>query len=385
MASASNAAIRLLECGSKMPFPPIEEIRENGIHVLFNPKAGSHAGDIIKDTLYRFGTDHINYHIPSSKQDFKKMISWLAAEAEKRQTYIMIIIVGGDGTYHDTVNATGNLGRLILGLTDGGSSSDYTRTLGIKKYHRMCNLVNALIDNEVSLEERVKLADMIKISYNLGDEEKSINGLNLFSIGFDGEVCKKTNSSAIQGGIKKKLGYIPASIQVLRNYVPLDIEYIINGEPDSKDVAKNVLSFVLINGQYAASGMQYNPYGRVDDEKLECVIAQYSSKKNEKKDLPKSAFQMLKPAFQVVRLAFHIKVLKDNKIVDSLPGESGYNKYGVKYLDGIKSMELKIINPEVGKESYFESDGEHYQYEPTHPLQIEVMPKAIHVLHVPAS
>ena len=348
-----------------------DEIIENGIKVIINPKAGSHARHVERDMRHRLSTDHVNYYISTSKQDIMQMVSQFAAEAKKRQTHTLVLPVGGDGTYHDAINADGDLDELIFGFTDSGSSGDYLRTLNTKKHSRMCKHINALREKKVPLEERVKLADMIKISYNLGDEEKSINGLNIFSIGFDGEVCKKVNSSVLQGGIKKKLGFVPASLQVLKDYVPLEIGYSINGEPDKKKVAKDVLSFILIIGQYAAGAMKYNPHGEIDDELAECLIAKYSSKKKVKLD--------------IIRLAFHIKLLRDNKIVDSLPQANGYNKYGIMYLDKVKSAELKINNPEADKEYYFESDGEHYQYEPSRPLHLEVVSKAIKVLHVPAS
>jgi diacylglycerol kinase family enzyme len=347
----------------------MDEIVENDIWVFPNPKAGSKARHYEKDMRSRLGTDHINYYTSTSREDLRRMISWLAAKAEKNQTYIMAIVVGGDGTFHDTVNSDGDLGRIIFGYTDGGTSGDYLRTLNIKKHSRMCNLIDALRDNRVPLEERVKLVDMIRISYSLGDEEKSVKGLNLFSTGFDGEVCKKVNESATDGGVKKKMGFIPASLKVLKKYVPLEIEYIINGETKKKDVAKKVLSFIFINGQCAGSDMKYNPHGEIDDGLAECLIAQYSSKNKVKMD--------------IIRLAFHVKYLRDNKIVDSPPLVDRYNRYGVRYVDKIQSMDLRIMNPEAAKEAYFESDGEHYQYEPTKPLHLEIMPKAIHVLHVP--
>lgn len=353
-----------------MPLSSIEEIRENGIYVLFNPRAGSNSEHIKKSIKRELGTHHVNYYETTSRQDLRQMISWLAAEAKRKQTNFLVLPVGGDGTYHDTINTDESLDGLILGFTDGGSSGDYLRTLGIKKHVRMCELITALRDKKIPLEERVKLADMMKISYGLGDEQKSVNALNIFSLGFDGEVCKKVNCSVLQGGIKKKLGFIPAALQVLKDYVPLQVQYRINGELQ-ENIAENVLSLITIIGQYAAGGMKYNPRGKVDDGLAECLIAQYSSKDKVKRD--------------IIRLAFHIKLLRDNKVVDSLPLGDGYNQFGIRYSDNIKSAELRIINPDSGKESYFETDGEHYQFNPAKPLHLEVMPKALRVLYLPAS
>lgn len=348
----------------------IEEVVENGIWVLFNSKAGSNSERTKNSIKHMLGKDHVNYYDTASKQDLRQMVSWLAEKAKKNNTSILVVPVGGDGTYHDTINIDESLDELILGFTDGGSSGDYLRSLNTKNRSRMGKLINMLRKREIPLEERVKLADMMKISYGLGDEQKSVNALNIFSLGFDGEVCKKVNCSVLQGGIKKKLGFIPAALQVLKGYVPLQVQYRINGELQ-ENIAENVLSLITIIGQYAAGGMKYNPRGKVDDGLAECLIAQYSSKDKVKRD--------------IIRLAFHIKLLRDNKVVDSLPLGDGYNKFGIRYSDNIKSAELRIINPDSGKESYFETDGEHYQFNPGKPLHLEVMPKALRVLYIPAS
>jgi diacylglycerol kinase family enzyme len=344
----------------------LDEIIENDIWALFNPKAGSHARRIEKDARESLGTDHVNYYVSSSKEDLTRMVSWLAAEAEKKQSAIMVLIFAGDGGYNDAINASGDLKRLIFGFTAGGSSSDFARTLNMKKSHKTCKLINALRYKKIALEERVKPIDLIRISYTADNQEKVVKALNLFSMGFDGEVCKLVNSSAKNGGARKKTGFIPASLKVLKYYVPLEINYAINNDPERNDIAaKNVLTFTIINGRYAASGMNYNPYFEVSDGFVEAIIAKHRSK------------------LSLINRIVHLKFLQDNQHIDSLPGKDGYNRLGIRYEDKINSIALQVTNAAGKNEDYFETDGEHHKYDIQQPVRLQVLHHATNALYIP--
>jgi diacylglycerol kinase family enzyme len=343
----------------------LDEIIENGIYVIVNPKAGRRAHHIEKEMRQRLGTDHINYYISSSKEDITKMVSWLAAEAEKKQSTILVILVGGDGTYGDAINAEGDLSRLILGTADGGSSSDFAKTLNMKRPCRTCNLINALLDGEVALEDCIKPVDLMRINYTAGNQGKMIKALNLFSMGFDGEICKLVNDSVKVGGVKKKKSFVSAAIKVLKHYSPIDVEYTINNDPSRHGVAKNVLTYVVMHGEFAASGMRYNPYFKLGDGFAEAIIAKH-------RNVP-----------SLLRRIFHIKVLKDSQHIDLPPGKEGYNRLGIRYEDKISSINLQVLNANMDKENYFETDGEHHSYDPNYPVKIEVLPKATSALYIP--
>ena len=347
-----------------MPFCSIDEVVENYIHVFFNEKAGSHAKYIIEDTKYRLGKDHIIYHEPESKQDFKKIISWLAAETKKKQTYTLVLVVAGDGTFGDAINASEDLTGIIFGFTNGGTSGDFAKSLNMKKHHKATKLINVLRNKKVALEEHVKPIDLLKVNYTEDHQEKEKRALNLFSTGFDGEVCKIVNESVETGGIKKKAGFVSVAKKVLKHYNPLDIEYIINNDLTRK-TALDVLTFVLINGRYAGSGINYNPYFDLSDGYIEGMIA----KKRGTLDL--------------LNMAFHMKILQDNRHVDLPPVKDGYNRLGVRYEDKISSITLQVVNHDVKNEGYFETDGEHQRYNPQHPVKIEVLPQATNALYVP--
>lgn len=348
-----------------MHFYTLEEIIENGIRVIINPKAGKRSKNVEDDLRHLLGMDHINYYLSNSKQDITEMVSSFADKAEKKQSTIMVLIVGGDGTYSDAINASGNLKKLIFGFTDGGTSSDFARSLNTKTRHRTGNLVNALRDDEVALEEHVKPIDLLRVSYTEDDQGKELRALNLFSTGFDGEVCKIVNESVETGGIKKKAGFVSVAKRVLKHYSPLNIDYVINNDLAGKVTARDVLTFVLINGRYAGSGINYNPYFDLSDGYIEGMIA----KKRGTLDL--------------LNMAFHMKVLQDNRHIDLPPVKDGYNRLGVRYENKINSITLQVTNADGKKEGYFETDGEHQRYNPQHPVKIEVLPQATNALYVP--
>jgi len=341
----------------------LDEIISNNIWVVMNPNAGSKFKRREKDIHERLGTDHIQYYMSTGKEDVKRIISWLAGEAEKRQSNILVLVVGGDGTYCDAINAKGGLSRLIFGFTDSGTSSDYARTLHLRKHKKMCKLVNSILGGEVILEELVKPIDLIGVDY---DQNKSVKALNLFSIGFDGDVCKLVNDSYTEGGVKKKTSFVKASIQVLKDYKPINVIYEINNEPERCALVNDVLTLTVISGRYAASGMNYNPYGRVDDGALECLIAKHRS-------IP-----------DLLRRIFHIKVLKDKQHIDSPADESGFNKLGIRYENNIQAMSLKIEKPKEKDDFYLNVDGESQLVENTkHIINIRVLPKAINAIYLP--
>ena len=342
-----------------------EEIIENSIQVIVNPKAGRRAHHIEKETRQRLGTDHINYYVSSSKEDLTRRVSWLAAEAEKKQSVILVIVVAGDGGYGDAINAEGDLSRLIFVFGDGGTSSDFAKTLNMKRPYRSCNLVNALRDGEITLEDCIKPIDLMRINYTAGNQEKTIKALNLFSMGFDGEICKMVNDSVKIKGVKKKKSFVSAAIKVLKHYAPIDVEYTINNDSSRHGVAKNVLTYVVMHGEFAASGMRYNPYFQLGDGFAEAIIAKH------------------RDVLSLLTRIIHIKVLKDRQHIDLPPGKEGYNRLDIRYEDKISSINLQVLNANAGKEDYFETDGEHHSYDPNYPIKIEILPKATSALYIP--
>jgi diacylglycerol kinase family enzyme len=343
----------------------LDEIVKNNIYVILNPKAGNRALQNQREARERLGTNHIIYYVSSSKEDLIKMVSWLAAEAEKKQSVILVLIVAGDGGYDDAINAEGDLSRLILGITDAGSSSDFAKTLNMRRFCRTFNLINALLEGEVNLEDCIKPIDLMRISYTAGNQEKATKALNLFSMGFDGEICKLVNDSAKVGGVKKKKSFVSAAIKVLKHYAPIDVEYTINNDSSRHGIAKNVLTYVVMHGEFAASGMRYNPYFELGDGFAEAIIAKHRS-------IP-----------SLLTRVFHLKVLKDSQHIDSPPGKDGYNSLGIRHESMISSINLQVLNVNGKGHDYFETDGEHHCYDPAYPLRLEVLPKATTALYIP--
>jgi diacylglycerol kinase family enzyme len=144
----------------------------------------------------------------------------------------------------------------------------------------------------------------------------------------------------------------------------LDIEYTINNDL-TKKTALDVLTFVLINGRYAGSGINYNPYFDVGDGYIEGIIAKNRN------------------TLDLLNMAFHMKILHDNRHVDLPPVKDGYNRLGVRHEDKISSITLKVTNADGKNEGYFETDGEHQRYNPQHPVNIDVLHHATNALYVP--
>ncbi|HJX06109.1 MAG TPA: diacylglycerol kinase family protein [Candidatus Nanoarchaeia archaeon] len=363
----------------------LEELLSEKIMVVQNPRAGSKAKKIRQDIAKRLGNEHFNYVFSEKKGDITRIVSDRIAEAEKKGKKAMIMVVGGDGTYNEAVNANGDFSRVLFAFVDGGTSSDFARSLNLRSSLKACNLVNKIMQKRVYLEDYVKASDLIKVSYDIENGKdakgrivvescKQVRALNLFSMGFDGAVCQRVNERYKTGGLLKKNIFLEEAIKVLKEYKPMEIVYSINDNTSKGNVIEDVLSLPVLNGVYAASGMKYNPYGEIDDGLLEALIVQ----KVRKRRIPS--------ILRIVNLAWHIMILKDSKLVDAKPEEKGYNKYKVKYIDQIERIEMNILNADENKPYYFNVDGEDHKLDnPGGAVIVENLAKRINVLYSPES
>jgi diacylglycerol kinase family enzyme len=206
--------------------------------------------------------------------------------------------------------------------------------------------------------------DLINVNYDGGKEVKA---MNMFSLGFDGLLCKEVNTSRKKGGFGVKNIYVKKMYEIMKEkrYEPIQIGFSLNNET-SETLASDILMFTIINGRYAGGGMNYNPYFSINDGALEGFLVKNIGKK------------------EIGKLIWHVLAKKDEEHITSKKDKNGFNRFNINYMQGIELARINLRHVNDGCEYYFNVDGEHHIIEnPRLPLEVKVLPKATNVLYLP--
>ena len=348
----------------------LDELLEE-IPVIRNPVAGSNSKKFERFLQDRLLQDRIKYYETNGKGDAGRILSERIAEAEKTNKKLMALIVGGDGTYNDAVNAKGDLSRVIFVPIPGGTSSDIARSLNLNNTVRTCNILTKVFEGDEDINDYVKPMDILGVKY---DEGKEVKAMNMFSLGFDGMLCKEVNTSRKKGGFGNKNIYVKKTLEIMKEkrYEPVRIKYTLNNiYPLNNTISKtafadDILMLTIINTRCAGGGMNYNPYFSINDGALEGFLVKNMGLK------------------EASKLIWHVLLKKDDAHIISLRDIDGFNRFNVNYMPGIESARINIQDVDKKQEYYFNVDGEHQLLEhPELPVDVKVLPKATNVLYLP--
>jgi len=333
--------------------------------VIINPVSGNDSLKVARHLQGRLGNEGFHYYLTKEKGDSARFISDKIAAAEKADKMLLALVVGGNGTCNEIINAKGDLGRLILGIIPAGTGKDMARSLNMTHVNKTCKHLNKIFAGKESLEDYVKFIDLIKATF---DDNKEAKANYLFSLGFDGVVCKEVNSSRRKGGFRDKNIYVTKAIQVLREnkYTPIKIKYTLNNDLATTKEADNILMFTIMNGRYAGSGINYNPEYSLSDGLIEGFLIKSMT------------------LGELSKLLWHVRVKKDNEHIISERDSEGFNRFKINYVPGIKSASINILGANNQQDYYLNTDGEHHLIEnPSAPVNVEVLHGATYMLYMP--
>ena len=148
-----------------------------------------------------------------------------------------LVIIGGDGTIHNAVNAITDFDRVSVGFIKGGSANDLCQTLGIKDDPR-----EAMADILSAPEKKMNLIDV-----------SGVKCVNLAATGLDVEVLRRRDRMKLFSG---KVKYLMATLATLMKFSSYKFNTIIG------DVKKafNGLMVAVGNGKYFGGGMKAAPH-----------------------------------------------------------------------------------------------------------------------------
>jgi len=158
-----------------------------------------------------------------------------------------VVAVGGDGTANLLASCLHNT-DIALGIVPAGSANGMAKELGIGQ-----DSTEALKVIEAGLCKRISLIEINgRISMHLSD------------IGLNARMLREFESKGTRGLI----GYLLASLKVLRKRKAMDVEISFNNK-----IRKVRADLILIaNATMYGTGVVVNPVGRLDDNVFELIV-----------------------------------------------------------------------------------------------------------------
>ena len=174
------------------------------------------------------------------------------ASRAQEQGYSRIIVVGGDGTLHETINGI-HTGKAEIGIIPTGTGNDFCRSAGIPQ--------DPFAAPDYIFSDSLRTFDLGKVNGHLF--------VNVAGVGFDAAVAYKVNTSPILRHFSGAVAYllaIPASLLQFRN-VPVTILV------DDKVIEGKVFLAAVGNARYYGGGMEIVPHALPDDGLFHLCIA----------------------------------------------------------------------------------------------------------------
>ncbi|MBI9068791.1 MAG: YegS/Rv2252/BmrU family lipid kinase [Salinivirgaceae bacterium] len=175
-----------------------------------------------------------------------------------------LIGVGGDGTFSELVNGymlapEASRRKTVLAAFPRGSGNDFSRTVG--KINSMEHLYELIQKNET------RPIDIVEVKFEEDGDERVRYYDNSFDIGLGGLVCQFMNNSGKTWGSTFTYFYNILRSFFLFKRIPIELKSA------NFNFKGNVLLLALNNGVYFGSGLGIAPKAKIDDGKVNLVIA----------------------------------------------------------------------------------------------------------------
>ncbi|MBQ8197434.1 MAG: diacylglycerol kinase family lipid kinase [Clostridia bacterium] len=218
------------------------------IDFIVNPTAGGKDGAKIKKALpkieKRLVERGVEYVIHMTKQPSQ---ATSLTQSLIKNGATDIVVVGGDGTLHETINGFSNFEKVNMGIIPCGTGNDFASALNLPE-----DPVEAL---DLILDGTAKYTDFMQMP--------TVRGLNIVGMGMDVDILKKY--SALKR--KTKFKYTWCLLTTIFTYKCIRFKGETNGE------TKDYHSFIacIANGHRYGGGIPICPCANPTDNKLDFV------------------------------------------------------------------------------------------------------------------
>lgn len=226
------------------------------LNLLVNPIAGGKHGKRMLKNLAAIENRLTEKNVP-----YKIFATERSGDATRLTKEIIksgadnVIVVGGDGTLHETINGFSDFDKVALGVIPCGTGNDFAAALGIPE-----DPVKAV---DIILEETPKFTDFMQMP--------TVRGLNIIGTGIDVDVLKYYAAAKK----KTKLTYTKCLIKALAKFKYINFDACAD---DGEN--KNYKSFIacVANGHRYGGGIPVCPVADPTDKKLDFVAVKSVNK-----------------------------------------------------------------------------------------------------------
>ncbi len=229
---------------------------------IVNEKSGNGKGAKIWRNIQSELSVPYDVFITNYEKDAIKIAEQIKTESNHTSNLVLLVGIGGDGTYHEILNGIQGAKHIILGAVCAGSGNDFKRAYG-------------QFDNAKQIEQFMH--DVTALSQDAGKIEalKQINThfVNSSGIGFDATVAIAANESKVKKAFNLvglgKLCYVYYLIKCLFTFKPFNLVVFMEEQMKSY---QNVWFVTASNQPYFGGGMKISPSSKTNDGLLELTI-----------------------------------------------------------------------------------------------------------------
>lgn len=227
---------------------------------ILNKTAGNGKGLRMWEAIKEKLTVPYDLYVTGYPEHAYRLTCQLAEQAAKEKQYVLLIVIGGDGTIHEVVNGCADCEFLLLSSIPAGSGNDFAR--GFQAFRQVTE-IEAYLQNP-----EIEHVDLGQVEYT--GKQSFINNCG---VGFDAFVGVKVNHSEIKKWLNQlgigKLAYVYYAILGLASFKPFSLSVSCDEKIYKFD---RVWLATISNQPYFGGGMKISPSSSTNDGKLEVTI-----------------------------------------------------------------------------------------------------------------
>lgn len=237
-------------------------------HIIINPASRSGKGRKLWDNIIKpyLTQQRIAYcsHFSTKQGEVTALAKKISAMGTP-EAPVKLVILGGDGTFNETLQGICDFSAVILGYIPTGSSNDFARDLKIPK------------DTKKAMEIAFQTGTVHEMDagcVSFKDGSKRFFAVSC-GMGFDAAVCEETNRSAFKKALNRiglgKLAYLAIAVKQLLTAKIVSCEITLDNK-EIFTIPKYLLLASMIH-RYEGGGFKFCPDAVADDGILDICSA----------------------------------------------------------------------------------------------------------------
>jgi len=232
--------------------------------VLHNPSSGGWKGERDWPHIKKLLND-FNFSFESKKTKYKAHAFEIIKEA-LLQNFKKFIVIGGDGSLNETVNAILNFDKqkaedCVIGYLPVGTGNDWAKTMNIP----VDNYEQSL---KIILKNKILRQDIGMVQCHNNGKPLQRYFLNIASIGFGGAVSKRLENLRKKGIKTGKLAYLFSVLRGMFSYKAQQLNFNFNNQVKDSKLYFGAVAICKFFG----GGMQPAPHAHPADNLFELTI-----------------------------------------------------------------------------------------------------------------